>query len=1136
MHYQKSHHQQQRHQSPHRYHQHEQNNRHRSQTRNWGGMEAPQRHREPNQQRKEPMAWGGGRGKARDEVDSRPSSDAQAWQQVGAPSAQRQRHGTPNQRRPAEPVQQQNLQRQDKTTRAETNIVKKQVQKVVPEIARSGGGKSVHNKNNLPNSANPKKKAPNKKRGKTKPSFQTMSIGDMISLPASLNQTTVKASNNVKQESSLGKQSAQTHSTNASLDSQSEFPALGSPSPVSSSLSANRGAGSVASKSKRPAWGLSAPIVAKEKPTNPKPSNESLKSSGSAKGKGESKQTGPIRVLQRGEALPGSGGKSKKKNTQPSRSTSATLATAPNKKSSQIKNNKGIIKAETTTAAQDAAVFRWGDGDEHQLMRIMMMKQQQGSDLGRNRGVTITKDGATMLFAKKKGRQRLAPRKKRFTALKKKVLLERLNRWKELHPDYGQEKTTTENEGDVTKLNAYSNSARAAASNSDNVTSATPSEVVIIKGFIADAEELLDDDEYQEIETNLREMAVKVGPIDGIYVPHQSHSKTENGNRPTGTAGNEGDLIGNLFGGSTDERPIPVLVKFQSATNATAAQACWDGLVIGGESLRVSCIPKHDYSEQIGDVVTKESPNVVPRWVILALREGFSEMAHGHAHRRKTTVILQNVLTEDDYSDADCMEESLNDITGLAQKYGNVANVRPGNKDESSGLGNVTVTYDNLPEELENGGILTQLSKEVLSGSPLVVRMGGASHEQQETTETLYPADAIVILKNALTDDDIDDEECLEESLKDIRQLAERHGKISNVSVQHETRLVEVKFAGNNLEAARLAAKAFAGLCLGGMTLEASLKHDEIALNKDSNEQGGYSIYLHNLLTEDDMEDEDCLEESLNDAKELGSKFGDVAGVVAIKTGLPEELGVVELRYNGPRHVAEKAANEFNGMIIGGQIISASLQRDSVTLQGHASEAPATTTTSQTEKRVSPNTMPEGAASAKKARTDDLPPLYSGDKLISERFAECKRVPKIPNSGTPRNYANIAADERVKPLLVEMLGELMRLQKRAVEDKNAKARRRLVMGLREVARGIRAHKVKMVVMANNLDEYGAIDQKLQEIIDLAKNESVPLFFEFTKRSLGKAIGKSIKVAVVGIQNADGAHQPFKKLAAIANKL
>ena len=124
----------------------------------------------------------------------------------------------------------------------------------------------------------------------------------------------------------------------------------------------------------------------------------------------------------------------------------------------------------------------------------------------------------------------------------------------------------------------------------------------------------------------------------------------------------------------------------------------------------------------------------------------------------------------------------------------------------------------------------------------------------------------------------------------------------------------------------------------------------------------------------------------------------------------------------------------------------------------------------------------------------------------------------------------------VRPLLTEMLGELMRLQKRAIEEKNAKAKRRLVLGLREVARGIRSHKVKMVVMANNLDEYGAIDEKLQEIIDLAHNEAVPLFFEFTKRGLGKAVGKTIKIAVIGIQNAEGAHQQFKKLVALASKL
>jgi selenocysteine insertion sequence-binding protein 2 len=85
------------------------------------------------------------------------------------------------------------------------------------------------------------------------------------------------------------------------------------------------------------------------------------------------------------------------------------------------------------------------------------------------------------------------------------------------------------------------------------------------------------------------------------------------------------------------------------------------------------------------------------------------------------------------------------------------------------------------------------------------------------------------------------------------------------------------------------------------------------------------------------------------------------------------------------------------------------------------------------------------------------------------------------------------------------------------------------MGLREVARGIRAKKVKMVVLANNLDEYGALDSKLETILKLANDNDIPVIFDLNKRKIGKALGKTIKVSVVGIENADGAYDSFKKL-------
>lgn len=105
----------------------------------------------------------------------------------------------------------------------------------------------------------------------------------------------------------------------------------------------------------------------------------------------------------------------------------------------------------------------------------------------------------------------------------------------------------------------------------------------------------------------------------------------------------------------------------------------------------------------------------------------------------------------------------------------------------------------------------------------------------------------------------------------------------------------------------------------------------------------------------------------------------------------------------------------------------------------------------------------------------------------------------------------------------------MRLQIRAKENNNKKAKRRMVLGLREVARGIRANKIKMVIMANNLDQYGALDVKLQEILNAANEHDIPVLFDLNKRKIGKALGKTLKVSVVGIENADGAYEPFKKL-------
>jgi selenocysteine insertion sequence-binding protein 2 len=117
-----------------------------------------------------------------------------------------------------------------------------------------------------------------------------------------------------------------------------------------------------------------------------------------------------------------------------------------------------------------------------------------------------------------------------------------------------------------------------------------------------------------------------------------------------------------------------------------------------------------------------------------------------------------------------------------------------------------------------------------------------------------------------------------------------------------------------------------------------------------------------------------------------------------------------------------------------------------------------------------------------------------------------------------------------------MLGSLMSYQLRSKDDVNARSRRRLVLGFREVARGLRANKIKLVVLANNLDEYEAVGEKTQEVLDACQATGTPILFELSKRQLGKALGKTIKVSVVGVQNVDGAHEQFKKLKALAENI
>jgi len=647
------------------------------------------------------------------------------------------------------------------------------------------------------------------------------------------------------------------------------------------------------------------------------------------------------------------------------------------------------------------------------------------------------------------GKQKLRSKKKRLTPLKKQVLKERFIQWRR------QEDQTKSIQSETATICE------------SNPKTEVLSSIVYIHGYVDEEDQMDDEEENEEILSDLRDMAEKCGSI----VPNGLH-------------------VQNGFS----------FVHFEAVTDAIAARHCWHDIIIGGNRLQTGVLHKeilngyfekkdlnpNEWMEVLKNInftnLLKEKNNLIPCPSV-------------NPEKNISVIVLGNILCDDDFEDESCMEESLDDIRMLAAQYGTLTSDKlrvERNEDDAF----IYITYQVSHEVAVS--IVSQLDGMVIGGQII----SAAVLNEPSNSENKY----IVWIENLLSEDDFEDEECLEESKRDIEKLVARFGKVIQLDLSLEGATKgRVSVCYDNESSTVAAVSDLNGLVVGGLIITAMQPISAARPQKDLKPS---SLLLENILTEDDYEDEDCMEETKSDVLELLSKYGNVTSCIFETNG--DKKGQILISFAEGSSALTKSVQELNGFMFGGTKIM-------------ASQFPKVNDLAVGKKKILESVVCKKEDEAKPA------PMYSGDKIIPEQYAECKRVPKIPNTGLPRSYASLSENDTATPLLYEMLGELTRLQLRSKDDKNAKARRRLVMGLREVARGVRANKMKMIVMANNLDEYGVIDSKLQEIIDMAGGKEIPVIYELNKRKLGRAIGKNIKISVVGIQNADGAQQQFKKL-------
>ncbi len=108
-----------------------------------------------------------------------------------------------------------------------------------------------------------------------------------------------------------------------------------------------------------------------------------------------------------------------------------------------------------------------------------------------------------------------------------------------------------------------------------------------------------------------------------------------------------------------------------------------------------------------------------------------------------------------------------------------------------------------------------------------------------------------------------------------------------------------------------------------------------------------------------------------------------------------------------------------------------------------------------------------------------------------------------------REYCNQIVNREIDEVCLLLLHEIVRFQDRLYQKsaaRAAKAKRRYVMGIREVTKHLRLRRLRCVILAPDCEKIqakGGLDDAINAIIQHAMEQAVPFLFALGRKSLGK---------------------------------
>merc|ERR1719431_1263556 len=122
-----------------------------------------------------------------------------------------------------------------------------------------------------------------------------------------------------------------------------------------------------------------------------------------------------------------------------------------------------------------------------------------------------------------------------------------------------------------------------------------------------------------------------------------------------------------------------------------------------------------------------------------------------------------------------------------------------------------------------------------------------------------------------------------------------------------------------------------------------------------------------------------------------------------------------------------------------------------------------------------------------------------------------------------------------------LMADLVRFQDKqhAKDPVKAKAKRRFVVGLREVAKFLKVKKIHCIILAPDIERVeteGGLDDAVSKLIADAKAQEVKTVFGMNRRKLGKLCLKKVPVSCIGIMNYQGSDENYKKMLSMTSTL